>query len=211
MTQQLALTNYFQTCLTEAKLSLDTAIQDKILAYVELLIKWNAAYNLTAIRDPKEMMTKHIMDSLSITPYINGERILDIGTGAGLPGILLALLKPESSIILLDSNGKKTRFLTQVKATLKLHNVEIVNSRVETYTPPDLFDCIVSRAFATIAKTLDLAQHLCQPAGVFLLMKGIYPTEEIAEMPEKFTVIERHRLIVPHVEGERCLICVGIK
>ena len=110
MIDTLSLTTYLQICLAEAKISLDNKIQEKIIAYVELLLKWNAAYNLTAIREPKEIITKHIMDSLAIMPYIHGEHILDIGTGAGLPGILLALLKPESSLVLLDSNGKKRVF-----------------------------------------------------------------------------------------------------
>jgi 16S rRNA (guanine527-N7)-methyltransferase len=200
-----------QSCLAKVKFSITPEAQNQLLQYVDLLIKWNRAYNLTAIRDPKDILTKHILDSLSIAPHVTGTRLLDIGSGAGLPGIPLAILNPDLPITLLDSNGKKTRFLTQVKASLNLHNVTIIQSRVEAYQPSFHFDCIVSRAFATMSETLSWAQHLCSPKGMFVFMKGVYPEDEIAALPPSFAILATHRLQVPDLVGERHLICVGRK
>jgi 16S rRNA (guanine(527)-N(7))-methyltransferase RsmG len=198
-----------QSLLDKAGLSLTPKTKDQLLHYVDLLLKWNRAYNLTAIRDPKDILTKHIMDSLSIAPYVTGTPLLDIGSGAGLPGIPLAILNPERAITLLDSNGKKTRFLTQVKSSLNLNNVTIIQSRVESYQPSFHFDCIVSRAFATMSETLSWAQHLAHEQTTFLFMKGVYPLDEIAALPAPFSVMASHPLTVPHLVGERHLMCVG--
>ncbi len=179
---------------------------DLLLAYHALLIKWNKAYNLTAVRDPELMISRHLIDSLSIMPYIEGQRILDVGTGPGLPGIPLAICFPERDLTLLDSNGKKTRFLFQAKLALKLDNISIINDRVEAYQPEQGFDMIVSRAFASISDMTYWCTHLLAEKGIFLAMKGIYPTEEFAEVADKYELIESHELNVPGVDAERHLL-----
>lgn len=175
--------------------------------YLALLQKWNKAYNLTAIRDPQRMVALHLLDSLALHPYVQDQqRVIDVGTGAGLPGIVLAIMNPSIDFTLLDSNGKKTRFLFQAKTALKLNNVTIVNERVEAYHPPQPFDMIISRAFASLADMTFWCQHLRSTDGCFLAMKGQYPTEEIAAIAEHFTVLDAHALEIPSVEGERHLL-----
>jgi len=182
--------------------------EDKIqllLDYHALLVKWNKAYNLTAVRDPAEMISRHLLDSLSIIPHITGDRILDVGTGPGLPGIPTSICFPEKQFTLLDSNGKKTRFLTQSKIELKLANMTPVQSRIESFEAP-LFDAITSRAFATLKDMVDGSIHLLKEDGFFYAMKGIYPQAEIDELDERVSVVDCFALHVPGEEGERHLV-----
>ena len=181
---------------------------EQLIAYLNLLIKWNKAYNLTAVRDPLEMVYRHLLDSLSIVPHIQGKRIIDVGSGPGLPGIPLAICYPELQVTTLDSNGKKTRFQLQVKTELQLDNLTVVNERVENcdFEP---FEQVISRAFASLKDMICWTQQLCSEDGVFLAMKGLYPDAELSELPEGFVVKTSHRLDVPGTEGERHLLVLG--
>jgi 16S rRNA (guanine527-N7)-methyltransferase len=197
--------------LTGAKASgveLDEQAADKLLAYIALLAKWNRTYNLTAIDEPQRMVSHHLLDCLAIVPYVHGNRVLDIGSGAGLPGIPLAIVLPEKSFVLLDSNSKKTRFLVQAAAELKLGNVEVVNSRVEQYTTGNLFNTITARAFSSMGQMLEQSAHLCAADGRYLFMKGREPVQEIAEIGPKFRVTDTHLLDVPGIDGQRRLVIV---
>lgn len=176
--------------------------------YLDLLEEWAQVVNLTAIKNRQEMEILHLQDSLSVLPYITGPRLIDVGTGAGFPGMVLAIARPELEVTLLDSVGKKTRFLQQVKARLKLTQVTIVNSRVEDYDPELKFDQVISRAFSNLTKFVQCTEHLCKPNGQFLAMKGIVPTEEIEALPEKFKVSAIHPLKVPGLNAERHLIVI---
>jgi 16S rRNA (guanine527-N7)-methyltransferase len=180
--------------------------EDKIellLAFIKLIEKWNKAYNLTAVKGRQEMVRLHLLDSLAIIPYIEGKRIIDIGTGAGLPGIPLAICLPEIRFTLLDSNAKKTRFVQQAVLELKLKNVEVCHNRVETYHPEKNFNTAITRAFAGLSDIVELTAHLLARDGVLLAMKGRRPDSELERVSAKKTVIP---LRVPGVESERCLI-----
>lgn len=181
----------------------------KLLQYHALLVKWNKTFNLTAVRSPEEMITRHLVDSLSVLPHISAERLIDVGSGPGLPGIPLAICRPDLPITLLDSNIKKSRFQFQAKAELKLENVEVVHERVEKFKPEELFDGIISRAFASLQDMLNWTEHLCTPQGVFLAMKGMYPVEEIEQLPEHIRLHQSIELTVPGTEGERHLLIFG--
>jgi len=181
----------------------------KLLAYIALLAKWNKTYNLTAIDDPQRMVSHHLLDSLAIAPYVKGNRVLDIGSGAGLPGLPLAINFPEKTFVLLDSKGKKTRFLTQAVAALKLPNVKVVHARVEQYDTNLLFNTLTARAFSSMQQTLDQSARLCAPGGRYLFLKGREPAQEIADLGPNFHIAETHLLHVPGVEGERRLIIVA--
>jgi 16S rRNA (guanine527-N7)-methyltransferase len=178
----------------------------RLLAYVDLLVRWNQAYNLTAIRDPQEMLTKHVLDSLTVLPFVAANPCADVGTGAGLPGIPLAIARPEIHFTLLDSNGKKTRFVTQAVAELKLSNVEVVQARSEAWQPAAPFPQVLSRAFASLADFAKLAGGLAAPGGRLLAMKGARPDEEIAALPEGFRLVAVRSLKVPGLDAERCLV-----
>jgi 16S rRNA (guanine527-N7)-methyltransferase len=178
----------------------------RLAAYLALLERWNRAYNLTAVRDPEAMVVRHVLDSLSILPWVEGPRVLDVGSGAGLPGIPLAIARPEYEFSLLDSNGKRTRFLTQVAAELRLNNVSVVRGRVEDYRPETLFNSIVSRAFATLADMVTDAGRLCAPAGRLLAMKGVFPDDELARLPPGYVVVGVYPLRVPSLDAERHLV-----
>lgn len=194
-----------KTGLKKLNIELSDDKIELLLAYHALLVKWNKAYNLTAVRDPEEMIRRHLLDSLSILPHITGDRILDVGTGPGLPGIPLAICFPEKDLTLLDSNGKKTRFLTQAKIEMKLDNMTPVQSRIESFeTEP--FDAITSRAFATLKDMVDGSIHLLKDEGYFYAMKGLYPTEEIGELDNRTTVVDCFALHVPGEEAERHLV-----
>jgi len=176
---------------------------DQLLNFIKLIEKWNKAYNLTAIRDREEMARLHILDSLAIVPYIEGQRIIDIGTGAGLPGIPLAICLPEVGFTLLDSNAKKTRFVRQVVLELKLKNVEVLHSRVENYHPEQTYDAVLTRAFARLPDIVKLTAHLLSKEGVLLAMKGQSLDAELAEITAKKSVIS---VSVPGTDVERCLV-----
>lgn len=196
--------------LTEGLVALDLVLPDtavaSLLEYVALLAKWNGAYNLTAVRDPAEMVSKHLLDSLAVAGFLQGGRILDVGTGAGLPGIPLAIAFPERHFVLLDSNGKKTRFVTHAAATLGLHNVEVVQARVEGYRPGEPFDTVITRAFAALADFLHVTAQVSGHGGRWLAMKGERPDAEIKALPAGFRLIAVHPLAVPGLEAQRCVV-----
>lgn len=194
--------------LQQMGLTIAAEQQQQLIAYLELLIKWNKAYNLTAVRDPQEMISRHLADSLSILPYVEGQRIIDVGSGPGLPGIPLAICKPDCQITTIDSNGKKTRFQQQVKLELGLTNLTVVHSRVEAYKP-EPFDAVISRAFASLNDMLDWTHHLCADKGIFLAMKGLYPEQEISTLRNGFCVKQTHSLSVPECDAERHLLILG--
>lgn len=202
------LNNFLQKALRENGHDFPT---EKFLRFLELLQQWNQVFNLTAIRDPKDMVMLHILDSLSINPYLHGSRIIDVGTGAGLPGIPLALVNLDKHFVLLDSNSKKTRFLTQAAAELKIKNIEIVHARCEDFHPEKCFDSIISRAFASIQVMLASTEHLLAANGQFLAMKGVNPQQEIAEISDHFNVLSVHPLTIIGLDAKRCLVCVSKK
>ena len=176
---------------------------DAYLAYIDLLCEWNRAYNLTAIRDPERMLSHHLLDSLSILPYIRGDRCLDVGTGAGLPGLILALAGPRRHWVLLDGNAKKIRFLNRVMLELKPANVELVRSRVEDFRPAELFSTACTRAFASVLQFQRQAGHLITADGILLAMKGRFPAEEAGELQAAGVHCEIRRVAVPALQAER--------
>lgn len=183
--------------------------EERLLAFLDLLGKWNRAYNLTAVRDPHEMVARHLLDSLSIAPWVTAPRVLDVGSGGGLPGIPLAILEPERCFELLDSNGKKTRFLMQCKLELGLDNLTVHHSRAEDFQPAQRFELITSRAFTGLANMVTWCGHLLAPGGRFLAMKGVYPEQELADLPAGWGLLDRDRLQVPGCEGDRHLLMIG--
>lgn len=191
-----------------AMLSIDlpAATQAKLLAYLDLLQKWNKTFSLTALRDPERAVSHHLLDSLAILPYLSGDSLLDVGSGGGQPGIPLAIARPDLRITLLDSNSKKTAFLRQAVIELRLTNIVVHCGRVEQYRPPAHFTAIVSRAFSELADFVVLTRQLLAPGGRWLAMKGVWPHEEIARLPNEVSVESEHRLNVPGVEGERHLV-----
>ena len=182
-------------------LSLTDVQIEQLLDFIKLIAKWNKAYNLTAVRNNVDMTRLHILDSLAILPHIHGKRVIDIGTGAGLPGIPLAICLPDVDFVLLDSNAKKTRFVQQVILELKLKNVAAVHARVEQYQPEQGFDIVTTRAFASLPDIVSLTSHLLNANGVLLAMKGQIPEAELRQF--NATVIP---ITVPEVEAERCLV-----
>lgn len=185
---------------------LDSGKITNFTAYLEQFIKWNKAYNLSAIRDPEQIISKHLLDSLSIASLIEGNRFIDVGTGGGLPGIPLAIAFPERSFTLLDSNGKKTRFLFQVKQLLELDNVEIVDHRVESYHPEPRFDGVITRAFSSLKTMTESCDHLLNDDGRFWAMKGVFPEDELRQLEKRYIVEATFKLDVPEVGGERTLV-----
>ena len=179
----------------------------RLLEYQALLERWNGAYNLTAVRDPQEMVTRHLLDSLSILPFVRGQSLADLGTGPGLPGIVLAIAAPGREMLLVDSNGKKVRFLREAIRALKLEGVRAVQSRVEDVQGQ--FDCVTARAFASLADMLGWGGHLLAPEGIWLAMKGKRPDDELPGVPQGFVLRETHELAVPGLEGERHLLVLG--
>lgn len=182
--------------------------QQLLLDYLALLLKWNKAFNLTAIRDPGEMVPRQLLDSLSILNLVQGERVLDVGTGPGLPGIPLAVAQPDRQFVLIDSNGKKTRFVQQAVVALGLDNVQVVRTRVEAYQPDAGFDTITSRAFAALPRMVQLTRHLLADQGRLLAMKGTVPTDEIAELAAEGYRVEVAALSVPGSDGQRHALLV---
>lgn len=179
---------------------------EQYLRFIALLSKWNNTYNLTAIRTIPDMITKHILDSLAVHPYLQGQRILDIGSGAGLPGIPLAIAHPNKQFVVLDSNGKKTRFMQTVRRELQLSNLEVVQSRVESYHPSNRFDTVLSRAFSNVPQMLHLSAHLVNQGGIWLAMKGRSPDAELEGLPFPW---QQHRYQVPGLFDERCVVVIN--
>jgi 16S rRNA (guanine527-N7)-methyltransferase len=174
--------------------------------YLDLLEKWNRVYNLTAVRERERMVTHHLLDSLAVLPHVRGPRVLDVGSGAGLPGIPIAVARPALHVTLLESNHKKSAFLTQAVAELQLANVQVVTERVESWQTEARFDTIVSRAFAELGEFVSLAGRLLAPDGVIAAMKGVHPFEEIERLPKAFRVREVVRLRIPGLDAERHLV-----
>lgn len=194
-------------------LGLDPALAPPLLAYLALLARWNATYNLTAIRDPREMLVKHVLDSLAMHRAVDaiaarGGSLADLGTGPGLPGIPLAIAAPELQVALVESNGKKARFLREAVRQLGLRNVTVVESRIEAFEAPGRFDAITARALATLPLILELGGHLLKPGGQLLAMKGVVPEAEIAALPAGWKVEEIRPLRVPGLEADRHLVIV---
>ena len=190
-------------------LSLDEDRQEKLLAFLGLLNKWNRAYNLTAVRDERVMVSRQLLDSLSILPWVTTDHLLDVGAGGGLPGIPLAIALPEKRFTLLDSNGKKTRFLNQCVLELGLNNVEVVHGRAEDCNPPEPFSQISSRAFTALENLVNWCGGLLANEGEFLAMKGQFPDDEVAALPAGWQVKSSHSLDVPGADGERHLLVVA--
>jgi 16S rRNA (guanine527-N7)-methyltransferase len=201
--------NRLEALLAQTTLVVSDTQKQQLLKLVALLHKWNKAYNLTSVRDPDEMLVKHIMDSIVVSPYLSGQRFIDVGTGPGLPGLPLAIMNPDKEFVLLDSLGKRIRFITQAVYELQLTNVTPVQSRVEEYQPEIKFDGVLSRAFASLEDMLHWCQHLPADGGVFLALKGVKPSAEIANLNSKFKLDAAHKLIVPELEGERHLIVMS--
>ncbi|WP_397379016.1 16S rRNA (guanine(527)-N(7))-methyltransferase RsmG [Pseudomonas sp.] len=192
----------------ELGVELSAQQHEQLLAYLALLIKWNKAYNLTAVRDPDEMVSRHLLDSLSVVPFVSeaGDNWLDVGSGGGMPGIPLAILFPERQFTLLDSNGKKTRFLTQVKLELQLANLQVIHSRVEAFTPAVPFSGICSRAFSSLEDFSNWTRHLGDTTTQWLAMKGVHPDDELQALPADFSLTATHVLKVPGCQGQRHLL-----
>lgn len=186
---------------------LDERRQRQLLDYLRLIDKWNQVHNLTAVRDPEQMVGLHLLDSLSLLPHLGTpQSLVDVGSGAGLPGVALAISRPVLPVTVLDSSHKKTAFLDQAKAELGLANLEVACSRVEQWRPGRQFSVVVSRAFAELADFVSLAGHLVEPGGRLLAMKGLFPYEEIARLPKTHRVDQVLRLRVPGVDAERHLV-----
>ncbi|TXS93741.1 16S rRNA (guanine(527)-N(7))-methyltransferase RsmG [Parahaliea maris] len=179
---------------------------DLLCEYLALLAKWNRAYNLTAVRDPAEMVRKHLLDSLAIAPLVLGQRLIDVGTGGGLPGVPLSILYPQREFHLLDSNSKKTRFLFQVKTALGLDNMTVHHARVESFQPEALFDTVLSRAFASLQDMVSGCRHLLADGGHFQAMKGIFPETEIADLAGVCEILAVTPLEVPGLAEQRHLV-----
>lgn len=198
--------------IDQTDLSVTDVQRIQLVGFVELLDKWNKAYNLTSVRDPEDMLVKHIMDSIVVSPFLDGQSFIDVGTGPGLPGIPLAIMNPEKEFHLLDSLGKRIRFIKQVLHELQIKNVIPVQSRVEAYQPEEKFDAVLSRAFASMIDMVNWCHHLPkEDNGVFLALKGHLPNDEIAQLPSWCSVIDVKELAVPELEGERHLIILSHK
>jgi 16S rRNA (guanine527-N7)-methyltransferase len=192
-----------------AKTTLQVSEQqvELLIQYVELLHKWNKAYNLTSVRDPKQMLVKHIMDSLMVGDVLEGKNFIDVGTGPGLPGIPLAILYPERNFVLLDSLGKRITFLRQVVFQLKLTNVQPIKARVEEYNGEIPFDGVLSRAFSSLNDMVSWCSHLVTiEHGQFFALKGQYPTDELEQLPKNIEIVSNHKITVPELVGERHVI-----
>jgi 16S rRNA (guanine527-N7)-methyltransferase len=188
-------------------LALDAAAQARLVAYLRLIEKWNKVHNLTAVREPGQMVILHLLDSLAILPHVASARtLLDVGAGAGLPGIPLAIARADLTVTVLDASHKKATFLRQAKAELGLANVEVACERVEKWHPPQAFDIVVSRAFAELADFVAQAGHLVAPGGKMLAMKGVHPFEEIAKVPDTHRVENVFELRIPSLDAERHLV-----
>jgi 16S rRNA (guanine527-N7)-methyltransferase len=200
-----------QTGIKELALDVTESQRRSLLEYIELLLKWNKVYNLTAVRDPLEMIVRHLLDSLAIAPWCAGQRLIDVGTGPGLPGLPLAVLYPQKEIHLLDSNSKKTRFLFQVKTSLSLENITVHHARVESFSPIAQYDAVLSRAFASLEDMVTGCGHLLSDSGQFLAMKGGLSRGELASVEALGQQSTVHELNVPGLKEQRHLVILSGK
>ena len=192
--------------LSALGLDLSPEAQGRLLRYLALLSKWNRTYNLTAIREPSRLVSHHLLDSLAVLPHLDCRSMVDVGTGAGLPGIPIALARPDWLVVLLDSNHKKGAFLRQAALELKLNNVRVVTNRAEAWWPAEAFDVVVSRAFSDLPGFIDAGKHLCRPCGFLAAMKGVYPDEELAQLTADATLERVIPLNVPGLKAARHLV-----
>lgn len=205
-----------QTQLADGLAMMNITVNDKqfnqLCLYLDLLEKWNVAYNLTAVRDVLQMVSVHLLDSLSVTPFISAQAqsVLDVGSGGGQPGIPLAIMRDDLAITLLDSNSKKTAFLQQAVIELRLNNVQVITERVENVKQIQ-FDTIVSRAFAELGDFVRLSEHLLAKQGIWLAMKGVYPYEEVDRLPENIIVEQIQEVKVPFIDGSRHIVEMAVK
>jgi 16S rRNA (guanine527-N7)-methyltransferase len=202
------LARQLQQGIAALDLNIAEPVQRRLLDYILLLDKWNKVYSLTAVREPERMIGLHLLDCLATLPHINASRLLDVGSGGGMPGIILAICHPEWQVTMIDSNSKKTGFLQQAAISLQLSNVTVVTSRVEQFQPAQLFDVITSRAFADLGDFVAWSQHLLAPGGCYAAMKGVYPQDEVARLPAGFVVSDVVPLQVPGLDAERHLLTI---
>jgi 16S rRNA (guanine527-N7)-methyltransferase len=200
------LLTVLQNCLKKCELIVTEEQQLQLIRYVLMMHKWNKTYNLTSVREPRQMVIKHIVDSIVVAPFLDKVHYIDVGTGPGLPGIPLAIMCPDKQFILLDSLGKRVRFMKQVAYELKIDNIQPVQSRVEDFLPDVQIDGVLSRAFASLKDMLHWCQHLVDSHGVFVAVKGQLPTEELDELPLGYALLETIKLDVPGLEGQRHIV-----
>lgn len=202
------LAEQLKQLVTQSDLDISSQHQQQLVTLVEMLHKWNKAFNLTSVRNPSDMLVKHIMDSVVVSPHLEGKRFIDVGTGPGLPGLPLAILNPDKEFVLLDSLGKRIRFIKQAVHTLGLKNVTAVQSRVEDFDENQGFDGVISRAFASLDDMLEWCHHLPHCNGKFYALKGVVPDTEIANLKPELSLDAIHKLIVPELDGERHLVVI---
>ena len=195
--------------VSQTQLSLSDGQAEALVQLVMMLAKWNKAYNLTSVRDPQEMLTRHIMDSILVAPFVTGDHIADVGTGPGLPGLPLAIMHPDKTFVLIDSLGKRMNFIRQFVHQQGLRNVTVVQSRVEDYRPDVLFDCVLSRAFASLADMVTWCHHLPSANGQFVALKGQLDQQELNNIPAKYQISATHRIEVPQLDAERHLVVLS--
>ncbi|AXN31964.1 16S rRNA (guanine(527)-N(7))-methyltransferase RsmG [Vibrio coralliilyticus] len=207
-----ALRTQLDALIAQTTLEVSDNQRDQLVGYVEMLNKWNKAYNLTSVRDPSDMLVKHILDSIVVSSHLQGQRFIDVGTGPGLPGIPLSIMNPDKEFYLLDSLGKRIRFIKQVLHELKIENVTPIQSRVEEFQPQDKFDGVLSRAFASMVDMVEWCHHLPKAqTGCFMALKGQLPQDEIDQLPDWCSVTDIKALQVPELEGERHLVILSRK
>ena len=204
----MSLAGELKRGLDALELSLPEEAQAKLLQHVELVEKWNRVYNLTAVRDRNQMLPQHVLDSMAVLPHIDGATLIDVGSGAGMPGIPLAIARPEMKVTLLEANHKKSTFLKQAVIELGLANAEVVNARVEAWGAPAPFDVVISRAFSDLGEFIALAGRLCADDGVLAAMKGVYPFEELAQVRAPYRTAAVIPLSVPTLKAERHLVLI---
>jgi 16S rRNA (guanine527-N7)-methyltransferase len=203
-------TKQLQQGCDQLGLPLDAQQLQQLIDYLALLAKWNRTYNLTSIRDEAQMVIRHLLDSLAISGHVSGQRVIDVGSGAGLPGVPLAIAFPDREFLLVDSNGKKTRFLFQVKTALRLDNMEVCQARVETLQVARPFDAVLSRAFASLQDMIRDCRHLLAPEGRLLAMKGAYPTQELESVCKTGASVVVHSITVPGLDEQRHLVEIAL-
>ena len=212
MSSHMSLGEDLASGLTALGVLLNSAQQQKLLDYIALIVKWNKVYNLTAVREPEAMIGHHLLDSLAVLPHLSAvRRLIDVGSGAGLPGIPLAIARPDMKIALLDSNHKKTTFMRQACMELGLTNAEVVCERVENWQPQDKYDAVISRAYSELKEFVRLSAHLVAKGGKLYAMKGLYPTEEITQLKAGAKVEAVMPLTVPELEAQRHLVIIGVE